>query len=553
MCEDHTPNKNKDFSKNKKRHGASLEHGKEAHQNDHQKWSRRDFLHFTGIATAGSLMLGNMPVQTLSSSPVLKLLGGLETDRTLVIIRMDGGNDGLNTVIRRGDSEYYNVRPTIAVPDDTYGMYFLDDDFGLNSAMSQWAAPWMDGKLAIVHNVGYPSQNFSHFRSSDIWASASDSDEELTTGWVGRFLDQEFPAYSIAPPSAPAGLQIGVQTNFLFSAPDINMALAVSNVDEFYRIAQTGQLYDTSSLTDCSYGNEAAYMRTIANNSFIYSDALKAAYDSAVNTETYPDNELGQKLAIVARLIKGRLGTKVYMVSIGGFDTHANQNDDFWHPSLLQEIADSTRAFLDDVGAISEVADNTLVMTISEFGRTVAENGSFGTDHGSAAPLFLMGNNITGGLKGTYAGLDNLDTYGDLKYTTDFRSIYATILEDWFCVEPVVVDAVMGQNIGRLADTLPACAALPGSSDTAVLLGHNPDPTNSNVVLLKYAILKRGVVRMQLLDTAGKVLTTFFNTTQNAGSYNFPFNRQQMGIPPGEYIYRVDTGGKIYNRRILLF
>ncbi|MEZ4884782.1 MAG: DUF1501 domain-containing protein [Chitinophagales bacterium] len=531
------------------RKGKTLQNEK-AHNCDHKNWSRRDFLTTSGLFAAGaSFMLCNSSLKAFAPNSMLKALGALESDRTLVIVRLKGGNDGLNTIIPRGNDFYYNIRPNIAVPENE--LTPLSDGYGINAAMNSLMPLWNDGNMAVLQSVGYPDQDYSHFRSSDIWASASDTEQYLTTGWIGRHLDQEYPAYSIAPPDAPAGLQIGVRTNFMFKGADTSMALAISNPTEFYRIAQTGQLYDTSLLPNNCYGKEATFMRSVANSSFRYSEAIKTAFDASTTEVDYPqEGQLGEQLQIVARLIKGRLGTKVYLVDIDGFDTHAEQRG--YHEYLMTDIADSVSAFIQDLKGETDAWENTLIMTISEFGRTVHENGSLGTDHGTSAPQFIFGANINGGIKGEHASLDNIPQYGDMQHTTDFRAMYYSVLKDWFCMESQLADAIMGRNFPIISDLLPNCEPAKGSNDTAVLFGHNPNPSKPQQRLIKYAILKRGFVRLQLLDLAGKPKATLVNTTQTEGSYTFPFYPQEFHLKPGQYIYRLDTGGKTYSRRISL-
>lgn len=523
-----------------------------AHTKDHKNWSRRDFLTTSGLFAAGaSFMLGNSSLKAFAPNPMLKALAALESNKTLVIVRLKGGNDGLNTIIPRDNDVYYNIRPNIAIQENE--LIPLSDEYGINASMASLMPHWNDGNMAVLQSVGYPDQDFSHFRSSDIWASASDTEEYLTTGWVGRYLDQEFPAYSIAPPNAPAGLQIGVRTNFLFKGADTSMALAISNPTEFYRIAQTGQLYDTSLLPENCYGNEATFMRDVANNSFRYSEAIKTAFDASSTDVDYPqEGQLPEQLQIVARLIKGRLGTKVYLVDIGGFDTHAEQRVDDLHEFLLGDVANSINAFIEDLKGETDAWENTLIMTISEFGRTVHENGSFGTDHGTSAPQFIFGANISGGLKGEHSDLNNLSDYGDMDYKMDFRAMYYSVLKDWFCMDNQLANAIMGRNFPVIEDLLPHCEPSKGSNDTAVLFGHNPHPSKPQQRLIKYAILKKGFVRLQLLDLAGNPKATLVNTTQNEGSYTFPFYPQEYHLKPGHYIYRLDTGGRTYSRRISL-
>lgn len=537
--------------KNKKnnhiRHGASLEHG-EAHDRDHAMWSRRQFLNATGLFAIGSAFaLGGNRIQALAKSPALsKALMNADNERVLVIIFMGGGNDGLNMIIPRYNSTYYNIRPTIAVQEADLAP--LTPEFGINGAMGDLVPLWNDGKMAVVHSVSYPNQDYSHFRSTDIWASGSAYNVYLNTGWLGRYLNYEYPAYIDAPGEAPVAIQVGVQSSLVLMGEDVSMGLTVNNPTEFYQIAQTGQLFPTDNLPDCAYGEELGFMRQMANNTVRYAESVKHAYDLAA-TANYPDSDLADQLAITARLIKGGLPTKIYLLEIHGFDTHSDQLD--YQPILLERIGAGVKAFYDDLAAAG-LDENVLTMTFSEFGRTNAENASFGTDHGQAAPLLLFGGNVIGGIKGTFGALSDDEDSGDQAFTTDYRSVYSSILTDWFCLDPLVVRGIIGNEFDVVPNLLAPCTPNVGSNELAVLLGHDRSLSQSNTLLIKYALLQRGIVRLQVLNSAGQVKATLVNATQDPNSYTVPFIPTAYNLPPGEYLYRLETAGKTYSRRVML-
>jgi uncharacterized protein (DUF1501 family) len=212
------------------RHGAALEHG-EAHTREHQLWSRRDFLSASGILGAGSFFLGGTGLRAFQPTPLMAALSNGNNERILVLIRLDGGNDSLNTVIERGNSFYYNLRPTIAIPDNN--LWALSNQYGMPQTTNALQPLWNEEMMKVIFNVGYPEPNYSHFRSYDIVASASDSDVIVNTGWMGRFLDNEYAAFLETPPTVPPALQIGVQSDLIFKADQANMALAVSSPEEF--------------------------------------------------------------------------------------------------------------------------------------------------------------------------------------------------------------------------------------------------------------------------------------------------------------------------------
>lgn len=549
MCDNHHLSQN---NENGQKDGSAPEHGR-LHERAHKIWSRRNFLLTGSLAAIGSAMsLNGVGVQALAKSPLLAALSNANTDRVLVLIRLKGGNDGLNTIIPVYDYGTYTThRPQIALPMGSIVMLDNTAQIGMHSGLTNLNPLWLDGKMKVIHNVAYPNQNLSHFRSSDIWASASDADEYVNSGWVGRFLEQEYPAYLEAPPSVPPAIQIGSESNLTFRGESVNMSLVINNPNEFYQIAQTGQLYDIQNIPDCYYGEELGFMRQVANSSFRYSETIKTAYDSSTAAVSYPtNNSLASSLAIIARLIKGNLGTKVYMASIDGFDTHANQLTS--HATLLTRIGTAVKAFYDDLAATGH-NQQVLIATHSEFGRRVFQNGSLGTDHGEAAPIILIGDGLGGnGFVGTAPNIaqSNWVGPGNLPVEIDFRRLYATLLQDWFCMHPAIVDAVMGQSFTRLSGLVDACSPSVGSNDTAVLLGHQPDFSIAGSTLIKYSLLVGGNARLRILNKAGQPLTTLFNTYHNKGSYKFSFNSYSYNLPAGEYIYQLDAGGKSYSRLI---
>ncbi|MBX2889942.1 MAG: DUF1501 domain-containing protein [Saprospiraceae bacterium] len=540
MCEQH-----------KKRLGAALEHG-EAHTNDHRKWSRRDFLTATGLFGAGSFLLGNLPVKTFQPTPLMAALsaaGG--NDRMLVLIRLDGGNDGLNTVIQRGNSQYYNIRPNIGIKENN--MWALSPQYGMPLSTNALQPMWNNGMMKVIFNVGYPQPNLSHFRSYDIVASASDADTVWETGWLGRFLDTEYAAFVESPPIVPPALQIGLQNDLVFRSDQANMSLAISSPQEFYQIAQSGQLYETASLGNSLREIELAFIRNAANSAFRYSGTIQQAYSKGKNDVAYPnsdDNPLAEQLAIVARLIKGNLGTKIYMVELSGFDTHATQYNT--HLQLLNQVAVAVKTFFDDLShGNSGLEQKVLGMTFSEFGRTIFENGSGGTDHGWGTHSLLFGGGLGNGFMGQYQDLSNPDPYSDPEFSVDFRSIYATILQDWFGNTPELVNFVMGQQQFPILNGLvPAATPSLGDNDRCALLGHNPHKTIAGTLEIKYAIMKEGPLRLQILDKAGNVLRTLVDEYKTPGSYIFNFKASDWFLPPGAYQYRLQSGGQAFRREI---
>lgn len=537
MCKEHTP----------LRPGATLS-DLDAHEQDHRVWSRRDFLSASGLLGAGSFLLGKLPLKAFQPTPLMAALAGGDPDRILVLIRLDGGNDGLNTVIQRGNQQYYNLRPTIAIKENN--LWPLSNEYGMPVATSPLQPMWQDGMMKVLLNVGYPEPNYSHFRSYDIVASASDSDVVVNTGWMGRFLDHEYAAFLDAPPTTPPALQIGVQTDLVFRADQANMALAVSSPQEFYQIAQTGQLYNINNLGNTPRELELAFVRQTANAAFRYAETIKTAYGQGKNNANYPTNNyLAEQLAIVAKLIKGNLGTRIFMVQIGGFDTHAEQYD--LHLNLLNQLSTAVKAFYEDLAHGNSGLDSKVLgMTFSEFGRTIYENGSLGTDHGWGTHMMLFGNGIGNGISGTYQDLSNPDPFTDPEFSIDFRSVYATVLKDWLGNSPELVDFVMGQQHTTLTGLVPAIPPSQGDNALCALLGHNPSPSLAGTIEIKYAMMQDGPIRLQLLDKAGQVMRTLFSDFKPKGSHVFLFRPADWYVAPGNYQYRLQGGGQVFQRAI---
>ncbi|MCO6489536.1 MAG: DUF1501 domain-containing protein [Phaeodactylibacter sp.] len=539
MCDHHKPKKTQ-------RHGSALEHG-QAHEQDHQMWSRRMFIRNLGLAGSMSLLLGKTPITAMGSSPLSWALANANTDRILVLIRLKGGNDGLNMIIPLYDyGTYQAVRPTIRVPQAD--ITSLSDEFGIPNWMGDILPLWQDGQMKVVNSVGYPDQNLSHFRSSDIWASASGANETVESGWLGRFLEGQFPDYLTNPPDVPPAIQIGGAGNLVFSNSDmINMGVVVDDPDTLYEIAQNGELYDTSILPDCYYGEQVGYMRTVANSIFRYAEAISNAYNASTNAADY-DNGFARQLAIVARLIKGGLGTKLYMVTLDGFDTHANQNN--IHPGLLNTLSKGVKAFYDDLAA-GGVADKVLGMTFSEFGRRIEQNASGGCDHGAAAPLLLFGEGLNGnGFVGQNPDLQNLDPVGNLQYGTDFRQIYATVLENWLCIEPETVNGVLGQPFERLPQLGLSCAAVPVYEPPAMQMKYWLSYEGGQVGI--HYVLPAGMrVKVQVFNLAGQPVATLFDGYQAAGQHRHVFRTDSARLAAGYYVCSIQAGRQVFSKKMV--
>lgn len=530
------------------RHGSSLEHG-EAHQCDHKKWTRRSFLSSLGLATISSgMMLSGMPVQAFARSGMLNRLAQADNNRALVLIQLGGGNDGLNTIIPVENDIYFQKRPTIAIPKQQ--SILLDDETGMHPAMGGLEPLFGEGEMAVIHNVGYSDPNRSHARSTDIWATGSSSNQNLGTGWGGRFIVEDTPDIVTNPPEFPLGVRIG-GTATLFQSEFGNLGVTFGGASQFEQFIEQGGFYNEDAVANDVAGRTLSFARKTTNASFRFLETIQNASDSGSNLAEYPNSGLARSLAVVARLMRGGLGTKIYLVSKGGFDTHNAQGGvEGGHANLLADIADSVAAFYNDLKQDSR-SNDALTMTFSEFGRTLDENSSNGTDHGSSAPVMMFGP-VNGGLYGTQATLTELDNSGDPVYSTDYRKIYNTILTDWFGLESSSSEDVLNGNfdkfnfVNQVATSNNRVADIPSNFK---LNQNYPNPFNPSTVI-SFALASASPVRLQVYDVKGSLIRTLIDGRMTAGTHQFTFNA--TNLPSGVYFYRLRTPNGVQTKKMTL-
>jgi uncharacterized protein (DUF1501 family) len=363
--------------------------------------------------------------------------------RILVLVQLAGGNDGLNTVIPYQDPNYFRLRPNLSAP--AKSALKLNDAAALHPACQPLHELLGEGKLGIVQNVGYPNPNRSHFRSTDIWESASGSDEVVSTGWIGRYLDN---ACAGAPEQHdPLAVHVSneVPTAFLSDHPHPTFGVSQNNNRRRSRPGGKSLLEDLVGGSPSTEGDEnASYLRQTMMDALVTERRVQDVLGAYKAAATYPNSAFAQSLQNVAALIAGGLPTRVYFVSLSGFDTHANQLGN--HQNLLATLSAGLAAFQKDLEKHG-LADQVLTMTFSEFGRRPMENESRGTDHGTAAPLFVLGSKVKAGLHGTAPNLE-VKRNQDLTFSTDFRQVYSTVLSRWLDCPPDKV-------LGRAFDPIP--------------------------------------------------------------------------------------------------
>jgi uncharacterized protein (DUF1501 family) len=458
---------------------------------DHTLFSRRLFL-TRGVqllSAAGTLPLFlDRSARCLAADHAANPQGAGRPDhRVLVVVQLAGGNDGLNTVVPITNDDYYRARRTLAVAKKS--ALRLTDDFGLHPSARGFKKLWDDGHMAVLHAVGYPNPNRSHFRSTDIWSSG-DAEAIGRTGWLGRYFDAccngedpgpqakgaakkaTDPAAAIALQGEPPMALVGKDyLPIVFRSPD-DLAHAESSRDERLKSAfEKLNGVDPDEMMDARPGkihiprgakgsvapppqqpqpdNASDFLQRSALNARVYADTIRKTVSAVQNKASYPATGLASQLKLTAQMIAAGLPTRVYYVQLGGFDTHSGQAPR--HVRLLEELSGGLAAFVEDLKALGQL-DRTTVMTFSEFGRRVAENGSAGTDHGEAAPMFVFGSSIKPGFHGTPPELSPAKlNRGDVRWSLDFRRVYATVLGQWLKADDAMVLGRRYEPVGLFA------------------------------------------------------------------------------------------------------
>lgn len=505
---------------------------------------RRDFIKRMGMlagAGAVSMTLGNTPLRAFGKS-----LFNIQAPngKILVLLQLSGGNDGLNTVIPYTDTKYFTVRPNIAIP--AANVVTLNTQTGLHPSLQPLKTLYDNGQMLVVQNVGYANPNRSHFRATDIWMSASDSTQMVYDGWAGRHLMQVFPEFPVTYPEHPMAIQLGSVQSLVFDTASGSTSVAFEDPNAFYQLVSGGGI-DNDPPPNTVAGNELKFLKQIAASSVQYATVIKAKSDLGSNTVTYPTTKIGTQLKIIADLISGGLKTPVYMATLGGFDTHSGQLTS--HANLMKQLADSVLAFQRDLNN-QGLQDKVLVMTFSEFGRRVNENGSAGTDHGTAAPMLLFGGNLNGGILGNNANLNDLDGNGDLKYVYDYRQLYATVLKDHFGMTSQQVSQTLFRNFTTLPILASPSTGIIGDTPVSYSLQQNyPNPFNPETTI-SFTIANRGNVTLKVYDVTGREIATLLDDYRAAGEHKISFNASSL--PSGVYFYRLTSGSFTQTKKMEL-
>ncbi len=510
---------------------------------------RRNFLK-SATALSAPVFLNGLQVAAMSNSSLLPIINSAPNDRVLVIIQLNGGNDGLNMLVPIDQyDKLMGVRENIMIPENQ--LLSLTDTLSLHPAMTGVKNLYENGNLSILQSVGYPNQNRSHFRSTDIWTSASDADEFITTGWLGRHFDPQHPTFPTDYPNEdhpdPIAITIGSLISETCQGVGTNFSLAIRDVESLAPLSEGAE----SDLPDNYYGQQLGFLRNAIAQTNAYGDTIIKASEKGNNLSSlYPEagaNGLADQLKIVANLISGGLKTKVYIVSMAGFDTHAEQvldNDPTQgiHASLLAELSTAMNAFQDDLKQLG-VAEKVVGMTFSEFGRRIQSNGSSGTDHGSAAPLMVFGNCVNPTIFGDNPVIpDEVGVQDGVQFQYDFRSVYGSLLVDWFEASEADVRSYLFADFQYLP-IIQGCEQTTSTNDLPIIKGGDLQITNFPNPFIQQTTIQFDSndewIKLSVFDAKGGLIKVLANQRFAKGSHQITF--QDSRLPTGNYYYHLQT------------
>ena len=504
---------------------------------------RRAFLKHTGHSLAVTGLMSSFGFAAAEQRKLVSLLRqAAESDRVLVLIFLQGGNDGLNTVVPLDQySTLSRVRPHVILPESKV-LKLSGATVGLHPSLDFFKSLYNEGRLEIIQSVGYPDQDYSHFRSTDIWMSASGSSQVINNGWTGRYLFEDHPGYPLNYPNEtstdPLAVELGYGASLLFQGPTASMSTVISDPNSFYELVANVE----GDAPNTPAGEKLKFVRLIARQSQQYGEVMKRAAAKVTQQEQFPEgNSLADQLKIVSRLICGGLRTPLYLVRLSGFDTHdaqveANNHASGEHAVLLKKLNDAVKAFMTDLE--SHGADHRVVgMTFSEFGRRIVSNASLGTDHGAAAPLFVFGNEVRGGVLGNNPIIPALATSNDnLAMQYDFRQIYTSVLQQWLNASESKTDSVMMKTF----DTVPIIgpAIVTGVEEVLQTFTVYPNPVLSVATVQFESTGKR--LTVEVVDVWGRKIDSIYEGTMPAGIQRLSWNAQH--VSQGQYLIVLTQG-----------
>lgn len=499
------------------------------------------------------LMLNQFRLSAMSQPQLAAAME--DDDRILILLKLNGGNDGLNTLIPLDQYAGLSAaRPNLLIPESR--VLGIEDGVGLHPSMTGLRNMYDAGQVSVIQGVGYANQNRSHFRSEDIWNTGSDAQTVKTTGWLGRHLDERHPGYPENFPSAdepsPFAIVMGETISETCQGSSGNFSISVSDIDDVGFLPSFNPGVDL----DTPYGRELDWLQTTISQSNQYAGGIQDAAAMGNTIADYPENNIiAAKLRSVARLISGGLKTRIYIIEQVGFDTHADQapagdSTAGTHANLLGTLSDAIAAFQTDLTALG-VSNRVLGMTYSEFGRQIISNLSQGTDHGDAAPLFLFGDCVSGGIVGENPVIDDgVMPQEGVEMQYDYRNVYGSVLVDWFGVEQSVVRQVLMEEfeyIPFLANCRTTAVDGPGTLANAEL-SVVPNPFQNRFALRFPGNNER--VRISLFDVTGRRVRLLTDNVFAAGEQELVVDGN--GLPVGTYfVHLTYAGGVTRTQRII--
>ena len=543
---------------------------------------RRDFVKWSSLLSTGMLMKFNgVPLYAFDEGSILhKIAKNSLNDKILVLIEMHGGNDGLNTIVPINQyPSYYNYRANIAIPENGLRKFITLDtnlpdnrQVGLHPDMTAAKAMYDEGNFAVIQNVSYENMNGSHFRSRDVWMMGGGYNDYYNSGWMGRYLDYTYPGYPDNYPSPqipdPLAIEMGNGVSLAFHREQgIPAGLSITDPVGFYNLINSVGVDAPLSFPDTHAGDEIEYILQIEKQANAYAERLKDVYEAGMNSnavypQLYPfiapasakNNPLAPQLKVIARLISGGVGTKIFICRIGGFDTHANQvvnNNPTMggHAALLYHISSAMKAFYADLQNMG-LADRVLSMTFSEFGRRVASNASYGTDHGNAAPMMVFGTCINPGVYGVNPDLSNL-VNGNVPLEFDYRQVFTSVVKDWFDAPDQALQEVHFENFVDSRIDYVRCKPLSTSElfQDRFAMNCYPNPTNQEIYI-DYTLKEAAEIRIALYDLTGRSLGEIDNPPSGPGSHSVMFDFGQ--VISGTYLVRLFANDAVITRKVIL-
>lgn len=514
---------------------------------------RRNFIKTGSLVTLPILLQGT-EVAAIGNSLLANIIGG-DTDKVLVLVQLEGGNDGLNTVIPMDQySNLKGLRSNVIVPESS--VLQITDKNALHPSMTGIQALWDDAKMSIIQNVGYPNQNRSHFRSTDIWNTASSAEEVISTGWLGRYFEDKFPDYPDNYPNNdcpdPFAITLGFFVSETCQGTVSNYSIALNDPEELGQLEET----EEGEIDLTCYGNELSYIRETIRQTNAYSSTVSEAYDKGTNLVDYPeDSSLAQQLKIVSRLIAGGLQTKVYVVFLGGFDLHGNQvvegeTTTGSHADLLSELSQAVNVFQNDLVQLG-IDERVMGLTYSEFGRRIQSNFSLGTDHGTAAPMFAFGSCVKPGILGDNPQIDpQVDTQEGVAMQYDFRSVYGTVLMDWFGANEASVKSLLYEDFQHVPFLEPCDAVSNTEEETGLSiqgLSIFPNPC-AHYAHLKF-VTESDSIKISLYDVLGSEIRVISNRSFTGGEHSVYIDMQNQ--LSGSYFIRLQSSKSVKTMKFI--